>query len=89
MAKENKASRLVPQSPDQRALTPLNFKLMAVAGLVIVAGFLLMLGSGSTATEFNPDIFSTRRTVAGPTIAFLGFIFMGAAIMFNRKKGAK
>ena len=81
-----KPSRLEPEPAGQRALTSLNFKLMAVAGAVIVAGFLLMLGGGSTETEFNPDIFSTRRTVVGPTIAFLGFIFMGAAIMWNSKK---
>ncbi|MBD5185575.1 MAG: DUF3098 domain-containing protein [Bacteroides sp.] len=69
-----------------RPLTPLNFKLMAIAGAVIVAGFLLMLGSGTSATEFNPDIFSARRIIVGPTMAFLGFIFMGAAIMWPSKK---
>jgi hypothetical protein len=39
-----------------------------------------MLGSGST-TEFNPDIFSTRRIVIGPTIAFIGFVAMAIAII--------
>lgn len=39
-------------------LVRLNFILMAVAGLMIVLGFVLMAGSGSTPTEFNPDIFS-------------------------------
>lgn len=80
------ADKLVTQPAGQRALTSFNLKLMAVAGAVIVAGFLLMLGGGSTETEFNPDIFSVRRTVVGPGIAFLGYIFMGVAIMLNRKK---
>ncbi|WP_300933729.1 DUF3098 domain-containing protein [uncultured Duncaniella sp.] len=31
-------------------------------------------------------MFSTRRIVVGPTIAFLGFIFMGVGIMFSRNK---
>lgn len=77
--------RLEPETQNQRALTPVNFKLMAAAGVVIILGFLLMLGPGSTDTEFNPDIFSARRTIIGPTLAFLGFIFMGGAIMFNKK----
>ncbi|MDE5724256.1 MAG: DUF3098 domain-containing protein, partial [Paramuribaculum sp.] len=34
-------------------------------------------------TEFNPDIFSTRRIVVGPTMAFLGFIFMGVGSMWR------
>ncbi|MDE7151260.1 MAG: DUF3098 domain-containing protein [Candidatus Amulumruptor sp.] len=66
-------------------LTRLNFILMAIAGAVIVAGFLLMTGAPSGADTFNPDIFSTRRIVVGPTIAFLGYIFMGAAIMWPSK----
>lgn len=80
------ADRLERQPAGERALTAFNYKLMAVAGVVIVAGFLLMLGQGSTETEFNPDIFSVRRTVIGPGLAFLGYIFMGVAIMCNRRK---
>jgi len=66
-------------------LTRLNFILMAIAGAVIVLGFLLMTGAPSGADTFNPDIFSTRRIVVGPTIAFLGYLFMGAAIMWPSK----
>lgn len=70
-------------------LQRINFILMAIAGVMIIAGFLLMAGSPSSVTEFNPDIFSTRRIVVGPTIAFLGFLFMGAAIMWPAKKNKK
>ncbi|WP_304507831.1 DUF3098 domain-containing protein [Duncaniella muris] len=31
-------------------------------------------------------MFSVRRVVVGPTIAFLGFIFMGFAIMYSPKR---
>lgn len=66
-------------------LTKLNFMLMAAAIGMIVVGFLLMLGPGSTETEFNPDIFSTRRIVIGPLVALAGFVFMGFAIMWKSK----
>ncbi|MDE6397354.1 MAG: DUF3098 domain-containing protein [Muribaculaceae bacterium] len=61
----------------------LNYILMAAAGAAIIIGFLLMLGGSSTADNFNPDIFSTRRIVVGPTLAFLGFAFMAIAIIVN------
>ncbi|MDE6300569.1 MAG: DUF3098 domain-containing protein [Muribaculaceae bacterium] len=63
-----------------------NFILMAVAGVMIVVGFLLMLGSGSTTEEFNPDIFSTRRIVIGPMICFLGFVAMAVAVCLKPRK---
>lgn len=59
---------------------------MAIAGALIVVGFLLMLGGSSSAEEFNPDIFSTRRIVVGPCIAFIGFIAMGAAIIIDPRR---
>lgn len=67
-------------------LSKLNFLCMGGAVVMIVVGFLLMLGGSSTETEFNPDIFSTRRIIIGPTIAFLGFVAMAVAIMIKKKK---
>ena len=58
---------------------------MIVAGLFIVVGFLLMLGGGTTPEKFNPDIFSTRRVVIGPTLAFIGFVAMGVAVIVRPK----
>lgn len=75
------------EKPSEFPLKKLNFKLMAVAAIAIVAGFLLMLGPGATEESFNPDIFSTRRIVIGPTLAFLGFLFMGFAIIYRPKSG--
>lgn len=63
-----------------------NFIAMAVAGALIVLGFLLMLGGSSTVDAFNPDIFSTRRIVVGPAIAFLGFVAMAGAIIIDPEK---
>ncbi|MDE6854398.1 MAG: DUF3098 domain-containing protein [Muribaculaceae bacterium] len=67
-------------------LCRINFVAMAIAGAIIVLGFLLMLGGSSSADEFNPDIFSTRRIVVGPCVAFVGFVAMAAAIMLKPRK---
>jgi hypothetical protein len=71
------------ESYNQFPLTKINFIMMAVCGFIILIGFLLMLGGSTTTEAFNPDIFSTRRIVVGPTIAFLGFLFMGVAIVYR------
>ena len=66
-------------------LTRINFVLMAICGAMILIGFLLMLGSSNQLDGFNADIFSTRRIVVGPTIAFVGFVGMAFAIIFKKK----
>ena len=67
------------------ALDKMNFILIAVGVIVIIAGLLLMTGPSSTETHFEPDIFSTRRVVVAPLVCFVGFVFMIFAIMFRPK----
>ena len=69
-------------------LSKQNFILMAVAILLIIIGFLLMTGKPS-GTEFNPDIFGTRRIIVGPMISFIGFISMIGAILYTPKNKEK
>ncbi len=76
---QNKPSASLP-------LKKINFIIMAVAVVMIVVGFALMAGGATDDGSFNPEIFSTRRIVVGPTIAFLGFVVMGAGIMWPSRK---
>ncbi|MBP3615047.1 MAG: DUF3098 domain-containing protein [Bacteroidaceae bacterium] len=63
-----------------------NYILLLVSVAVIIIGFLLMTGPGSTETHFEPDIFSFRRIVVAPAVCFLGFILIIYAIMHKGKK---
>ena len=45
-----------------------------------------MSGSGSTDTEFNPEIFNTRRTVVAPMVCFVGYLFVIVAILYVRRR---
>ena len=47
------------------ALSKINFILIAIGAVIIIAGLLLMTGPSSTETHFEPDIFSTRRILCG------------------------
>ena len=53
-----------------------NFILLAAGMVVIIIGFLLMSGPGSTETAFEPDIFSVRGIKVAAVVCFAGFIFM-------------
>lgn len=71
----------------QQPFSKWNFFMIGVCGLLIIIGFLLMLGGGSSVENgFNPDIFSTRRIVVGPLFAFLGFLLMAFAIFIDPTK---
>lgn len=81
---------LKPLEEDKKPFVKMNIILMAVSILLIVLGFVLMTGGGSSVEEgFNPDIFSTRRIVVGPTMSFLGFLSMAFAIIYSPKKNKK
>ena len=86
-SKEMKSTSSVSREPVNAsfALGKTNLILIAVAFVVIVIRFLLMLGPGTTPEAYNPDIFSFRRIVLAPGIAFAGFVFMVYGIMFNPK----
>ena len=78
-----KDTKILKENRETMPLTKKNFIAMAVSVGLIIVGFLLMLGGSSTVEEFNPDIFSTRRIVFGPFLAFIGFVAMAVAIVWR------
>lgn len=65
-------------------LSKTNLILIAFGFAIIVLGFILMTGS-TTLTDYNPDVFSTRRITVGPMISFFGFLFIVFAILYKPK----
>ncbi len=74
------------ENKTQFALGKQNYLLIALSSLLIIIGFALMMGDGTTDTAYNPDIFSTTRIVVAPTMAFIGFVCIIFAIMRKPKK---
>lgn len=63
----------------------MNFILLAVGMAVVIIGFILMSGAGSTDQAYNPDIFSARRIKVAPIVCLLGFVSMIYAVVHKPK----
>ena len=64
-----------------------NFKYIAVGVVILIIGFLLMIGGKSDDPNlFNPDIFSFRRITLAPIVVVGGFMFIIWAIMKKPKE---
>lgn len=69
------------------ALGPENYKLLAIGFVIIVIGFLLMMGGKSDSPDkFSKDIFSFRRITLAPIVVLAGFVFEIWAIMKKPKE---
>lgn len=67
------------------AFDRMNYILLAIGMAVVVLGFVLMSGSGSTEDTFNPEIFSALRIRVAPLVCFAGFAFIVYGIMHRPK----
>ena len=67
----------------------MNYILLAVGMAVVVIGFLLMSGSGSSETNYAPDIFSARRIKVAPLVCLVGFVSMIYAVVHRPKRDAQ
>ncbi len=67
------------------AFDKVNFILLAVSMVVVVIGFLLMVGPNSSETAFEPDLFSVRRIKVAPVVCLAGFVMMIYAVVRKPK----
>ncbi len=68
------------------AFSKINYILLAVGIAIILVGFYLMSGDGTTEAAFNPDIFSDTRIKVAPMVSLFGFVFIIVAILWPSKK---
>ncbi len=87
----NKPKETPKQQHLEFALAKQNYIYLAIGFAVIILGFILMVGGGSTnPNEFNgEELFSFRRITLAPIIILLGFAFEIWAIMHKPKKSEK
>ena len=67
------------------AFDKVNFILLAVGMFIVILGFILLSGSGSTETHYDPDIFSARRIKVAPVVCLIGFVSIIYAVIRKPK----
>ena len=71
------------------AITPKGLRYLLVGLIVMISGYVLMMGGGSDDPEvFNYAMFDFRRMVVAPIVIILGIVIEIVAIMgvFKSKK---
>jgi uncharacterized membrane protein YhdT len=64
------------------SLSTKNVRFVLIGLIVMVAGYILMAGGGSSDPNvFNPDIFNFRRLVISPLLVIIGIVIVILAIM--------
>ena len=64
------------------AVTPKGLKTLIIGVLVMIAGYILMMGGGVKDPQvFNYDMFDFRRIVAAPLVIVAGVVIEILAIM--------
>ena len=64
------------------AFGKINFTLLLIGLVILVVGYVLMLGGGSEDPNvFNPEIFSFRRITLSPLVLLAGYGFIFYAIL--------
>lgn len=56
-------------------------RILIIACILILVGYVLMSGPGSTEKAFNPDIFSERRIIIAPLICLSGYLLITVGIL--------
>lgn len=78
------------ENNEKMAMTPRGLKYLLVGLVVMVSGYVLMAGGGSSDPEvFNYAMFDFRRMVAAPIVIVLGIIIEIVAIMGMSGKNRK
>lgn len=76
------------ENDGKMAMTPKGLRYLLVGLLVMVSGYILMIGGGSDDPQvFDYAMFDFRRLVAAPVVIILGIIIEIVAIMglFSKK----
>jgi len=69
------------------AVTPKGLKTLIIGVLVMIAGYILMMGGGVKDPQvFNYAMFDFRRLVAAPLVIIAGIVIVIVGIMGARRK---
>ena len=63
-----------------------NYVILSIGSILVIIGYILMSGKGSTLAAYNPDIFSDLRILVAPVICLIGYLLNGFGIIYHPKQ---
>lgn len=75
--------KIMNQKENRTVLICKNYIILLIGTALIIIGYMLMSGKGSTLAAYNPDIFSTLRIRVAPLICLAGYLINVFGILFR------
>ena len=79
-------TKIVKEKEQETVFSKKNYIILIIGSILIIAGYILMSGEGSTPAAYNPDIFSRLRICFAPIICLLGYLLNVVGIIYITKK---
>ena len=76
-------TKIVKEKEQETVLSKKNYIILIIGSILIIAGYILMSGEGSTPAAYNPDIFSGLRIKAAPVVCLAGYLMNIFGILYR------
>ena len=79
-------TREMEQQETENVFGKVNYIILLVGSVLIIVGYILMSGEGSTLAAYHPDIFSRTRIRIAPLVCLLGYLLNVFGILYRPLK---
>ena len=76
-------TKIVKEKEQETVFSKKNYIILIIGSILIIAGYILMSGEGSTLAAYNPDIFSKSRISVAPVLCLLGYLLNIFGILYR------
>ena len=76
-------SKRIREEEIKTVLGKRNYVILIIGSILIIIGYILMSGEGSTPAAYNPDIFSRLRIRVAPIVCLTGYLINIFGILYR------
>ena len=79
-------SKRIREEEIKTVLGKRNYVILIIGSILIIIGYILMSGEGSTPAAYNPDIFSGLRIKVAPVVCLTGYLINIFVILYRPRR---
>ena len=79
-------SKRIREEEIKTVLGKRNYVILIIGSILIIIGYILMSGEGSTPAAYNPDIFSGLRIKVAPVVCLIGYLINIFGILYRPRR---